>query len=111
MRVFLVRAREVVAERGCELSDGEASCSVHCVRVDDLELLGQQLLRGKRQSERLDRPIEARIGIDGLFVGVPAILGAGGMEKVWEIDLTEKEQAELNAYAAAVQELVDILGI
>lgn len=55
--------------------------------------------------------LEGEFGIDGLFVGVPAILGAGGMEKVWEIDLTEKEQAELNASAAAVQELVDILGI
>jgi len=55
--------------------------------------------------------LEGEFGIDGLFVGVPAILGAGGMEKVWEIDLTEQEQAELNASAAAVQELVDILGI
>jgi len=55
--------------------------------------------------------LEGEFGIDGLFVGVPAILGAGGMEKVWEINLTETEQAELNASAAAVQELVDILGI
>jgi malate dehydrogenase len=55
--------------------------------------------------------LEGEFGIDGLYVGVPAILGAGGMEKVWEIDLTESEQAELNASAAAVQELVDILGL
>jgi malate dehydrogenase len=55
--------------------------------------------------------LEGEYGIDGLYVGVPAILGAGGMEKVWEINLTESEQAELNASAAAVQELVDILGL
>ncbi len=55
--------------------------------------------------------LEGEFGIDGLFVGVPAILGAGGMEKVWEIKLSESEQAELKASAAAVQELVDILGI
>jgi len=55
--------------------------------------------------------LEGEFGIDGLFVGVPCILGAGGMEKVWEINLTDSEQAELNASAAAVQELVDILGI
>jgi len=55
--------------------------------------------------------LEGEFGIDGVFVGVPAILGAGGMEKVWEIKLSESEQAELKASAAAVQELVDILGI
>ena len=55
--------------------------------------------------------LEGEFGIDGLFVGVPAILGAGGMEKVWELNLTDSEQAELKASAAAVQELVDILGI
>ena len=55
--------------------------------------------------------LEGEYGIDGLFVGVPVILGAGGMEKVWEISLTDSEQAELKASAAAVQELVDILGI
>jgi malate dehydrogenase len=55
--------------------------------------------------------LEGEFGIDGLFVGVPAILGEGGMEKVWEINLTDSEQAELKASAAAVQELVDILGI
>jgi malate dehydrogenase len=55
--------------------------------------------------------LEGEFGIDGLFVGVPAILGEGGMEKVWEISLTDSEQAELKASAAAVQELVDILGI
>jgi len=55
--------------------------------------------------------LEGEFGIDGLFVGVPCILGAGGMEKVWELNLTESEQAELKGSAAAVQELVDILGI
>jgi malate dehydrogenase len=55
--------------------------------------------------------LEGEFGIDGLFVGVPVILGAGGVEKVWELNLTDDEQAELNASAAAVQELVDILGI
>ena len=33
------------------------------------------------------------------------------MEKVWELNLSESEQAELKGSAAAVQELVDILGI
>jgi malate dehydrogenase len=45
-----------------------------------------------------------------LFVGVPVVLGRGGMEKVFEIELTAEEQAAFDASAAAVQELVDKLG-
>jgi malate dehydrogenase len=45
-----------------------------------------------------------------LFVGVPVVLGRGGMEKVFEIALTADEQAAFDKSAAAVQELVDKLG-
>ncbi len=41
-----------------------------------------------------------------LFVGVPVVLGRGGMEKVFEIELSAAEQAAFDASAAAVQELV-----
>ena len=43
----------------------------------------------------------------GLFVGVPVVLGAGGMERVFEIELTADEQAAFDHSAAAVRELVD----
>ncbi|HYU48751.1 MAG TPA: malate dehydrogenase [Candidatus Limnocylindria bacterium] len=46
----------------------------------------------------------------GLFVGVPAVLGAGGMERVLEIELTDDEQAAFDRSSAAVKELVDKLG-
>jgi malate dehydrogenase len=45
-----------------------------------------------------------------LFVGVPAVLGRGGLERVFEIQLTPDEQAAFEKSAAAVQELVDKLG-
>jgi len=44
-----------------------------------------------------------------LFVGVPVVLGAGGMERVIEIELTEAEQAAFDRSAGAVRELVDTL--
>src|SRR4051795_10577696 len=43
---------------------------------------------------------------EGLFVGVPVVLGAAGMERVFEIELTTEEQAAFDASAAAVRELV-----
>jgi malate dehydrogenase len=45
-----------------------------------------------------------------LFVGVPVVLGRGGMERVFEIELTAEEQAAFDASAAAVKELVGKLG-
>ena len=53
--------------------------------------------------------LEGEFGIKGLYVGVPAQLGAKGVEKIWEIKLTDTEQAALHKSAAAVKELVDVL--
>jgi malate dehydrogenase len=47
--------------------------------------------------------------VGGCFVGVPAILGAGGVEKVIELDLNEKEKTELAVSVEHVKELVKIL--
>ena len=54
--------------------------------------------------------LEGEFGTDGLFVGVPVVLGAKGMERVFEIELTADEQAAFDAAAAAVGELVAKLG-
>jgi malate dehydrogenase len=53
--------------------------------------------------------LEGEFGINGLCVGVPAKLGAGGMEQVVEIRLTDDEKAALSQSAASVQELVDVM--
>ena len=48
-------------------------------------------------------------GIDGLFVGIPVILGRNGLERIVDISLTDEEHASLQRSAAAVQELVDAM--
>jgi malate dehydrogenase len=53
--------------------------------------------------------LSGEFGIEGLYVGVPAQLGARGIEKIWQIRLTENEQAALRRSADAVQELVSLL--
>ena len=45
-------------------------------------------------------------GIGGYFVGVPCVLGAGGVEKVIELDLSADERAAFAASIAHVKELV-----
>jgi len=53
--------------------------------------------------------LEGEFGINGLCVGVPVKLGAGGMEQVMEIKLTADEQAALKSSADTVQELVEVM--
>ncbi|QQS42559.1 MAG: malate dehydrogenase [Acidobacteriota bacterium] len=55
--------------------------------------------------------LEGEYGINDLFVGVPVKLGRNGVEQIIEISLTNDERSALQKSAAAVQELVDVLGI
>jgi malate dehydrogenase len=54
--------------------------------------------------------LEGEYGIDGLYMGVPVKLGAGGIEEVVELDLTDEEQTALQASADAVRDVVAVLG-
>jgi len=55
--------------------------------------------------------LEGEYGISGLYVGVPVKLGQRGIEQVIEINLTLEERAALQKSAAAVKELVDVIGV
>ena len=55
--------------------------------------------------------LQGEYGINGLFVGVPAKLGANGVEQIVEIELSENERAMLQKSADAVKELVEVMGI
>ena len=53
--------------------------------------------------------LEGEYGIDGLYMGVPVKLGAGGIEQILELDLGEDERQALDASAEAVREVVGVL--
>lgn len=53
--------------------------------------------------------LEGEYGIDGLYAGVPVKLGAGGIEEILEVELTDDEAVALKESADSVQELVDIM--
>jgi malate dehydrogenase len=50
--------------------------------------------------------LKGEFGVDGLYVGVPCVIGAGGMEKVLELKLNAEEQAMMDKSVKAVRELV-----
>src|SRR5438309_11565271 len=53
--------------------------------------------------------LEGEYGIDGLYVGVPVKLGAGGIEEVIELDLSDDEREALERSAEAVRDVVGVL--
>ncbi|MDX1662648.1 MAG: malate dehydrogenase [Candidatus Promineifilaceae bacterium] len=53
---------------------------------------------------------QGEYGYNDLFIGLPAVLGKEGVERIIEMKLTEEERAMLDHSANAVQSVVDVLG-
>ena len=53
--------------------------------------------------------LEGEYGYNDLYLGVPTLLGANGIEKIFELELTEKEKAALDVSAEAVRSVMDAL--
>jgi malate dehydrogenase len=54
--------------------------------------------------------LNGQYGYNGLFIGVPAIIGAKGVERIIEMELNSEEKEMLEISAKAVREVVDVLG-
>ena len=67
------------------------------------------ILRDRKRVLPCATLLQGEYGVDGLFVGVPVVLGAAGMERVLEIRLSDGEKLSFQRSAAAVRELVDKL--
>jgi malate dehydrogenase len=53
--------------------------------------------------------LDGQYGVKGLYVGVPVVIGAGGVERIVEITLNPDEQAAFDKSVGAVQGLVDAM--
>ncbi len=54
--------------------------------------------------------LEGEYGVNDLYMGVPVKLGATGIEEIIELDLSDQEQAWFEESAAAVRDVVGVLG-
>ncbi|MBE9521096.1 MAG: malate dehydrogenase [Proteobacteria bacterium] len=55
--------------------------------------------------------LEGEFGISGCFLGVPVVLGEGGVERIIEFDLTDDEKSALNESVTAVQNQMAATGL
>ncbi|MFQ6037596.1 MAG: malate dehydrogenase [Candidatus Aminicenantales bacterium] len=70
-------------------------------------VIAESYLKDKRRILPCAALCEGEYGIDGLFIGVPCLISAKGMEKIIEIKLTDDEKAMLQTTKEAVQKTVD----
>ena len=71
--------------------------------------MAEAYLKDKKRLLPCAAYVDAAYGLDGLYVGVPVILGAGGVERIVEIELNEEEQAMFDRSVFAVRALNDIV--
>jgi malate dehydrogenase len=72
--------------------------------------MAESILKDRKRVLPCAVHLEGEFGVDGLFVGVPCVLGSKGMERVVEIALSDAEKAAFEHSAEAVRELVGKLG-
>jgi malate dehydrogenase len=71
----------------------------------------EAILKDKKQIMPCSVMLKGEYGVTDLFVGVPVKLGARGVEEIIQITLTPEEQAAFQKSAAAVKELVTVIGV
>ncbi|MBX3082384.1 MAG: malate dehydrogenase [Anaerolineae bacterium] len=105
LQAIIERARkgggEVVSLLGRSAYYAPASASVAMV---------ESVLKDKKRVIASAVYLQGEYGYNDLFIGVPAVLGAKGMEKVIVMDLNAEEKAMLDISAKAVRGVVDVLG-
>lgn len=80
--------------------------SAYYAPAASLVQMTEAILKDKKRILPVIALLEGEYGYDGLFMGVPALLGGEGIEKVFELELTEDEKTALDKSAASVRNVI-----
>jgi malate dehydrogenase len=69
--------------------------------------MAESYLKDKRRVLPCAALCEGEYGINGLFIGVPCLISSKGLEKIYEIKLTDEEKAMLQKTVAVVKKTVE----
>ncbi len=74
-------------------------------------VVATEIVEAIMQDEQRILPISTEpgkdYGITGISLGVPAVIGRSGVEKVWKVDLTAEEEKKLQASADKLKDILD----
>ena len=96
------RTRQAGGEIVALLKTGSAFYSPASAAIQ----MAEAYLLDKKQILPCAAYLEGEYGINGVYFGVPVQIGAGGVERVIELELSSKEQEEMRVSVSHVQELV-----
>jgi len=99
---IVTRTREAGTEVVKLLGNGSAFFSPAISAID----MAESYLKDKKRVLACAAYLEGEYGINGYYIGVPVIIGAGGVEKVLELKLTNEEQGMLMNSLEAVKKAV-----
>lgn len=69
--------------------------------------MAEAYLKDKKRVLPCAVSLNGEYGVSGLYIGVPVVLGAGGVEKVVEVQFTPAEQAAFDKSVGAVRDLIE----
>ncbi|MEH7885953.1 malate dehydrogenase [Bacillus sp. JJ1609] len=104
---------EAIVERtrkgGGEIVNLLGNGSAYYAPAASLVEMCEAILKDQRRILPSIAYLEGEYGYEGIYLGVPTILGAGGIEKVIELELTAEEKAALDKSADAVRNVMSVL--
>lgn len=104
---------EAIVERtrkgGGEIVNLLGNGSAYYAPAASLVEMCEAILKDQRRVLPSIAYLEGEYGYDGIYLGVPTILGANGIEKVIELELTADEKAALDKSAEAVRNVMAVL--
>ncbi|HEU0119802.1 MAG TPA: malate dehydrogenase [Bryobacteraceae bacterium] len=105
INAIVTRTQNGGAEIVKHLKTGSAYYAPSAATIEMVE----SILKDKKKVLPCAALLEGEYGLNGIFFGVPVKLGSNGIEKIYEVALTDDEKAALNKSAGSVQEMVDVL--
>jgi malate dehydrogenase len=99
------RTRDGGAEIVKYLKTGSAYYAPSAAAVE----MTESILKDKKKVLPCAAYLDGEYGHKGIFSGVPVKLGAAGIERIYELALSDTEKAQLDKSAAAVHELINVL--
>jgi len=82
--------------------------SAYYAPAASLVQMAEAILKDKKRILPVIALLEGEYGYDNLFMGVPVILGGGGIERVIELELTPEEKAALDKSAESVRAVIRV---
>jgi malate dehydrogenase len=104
---------EAIVERtrkgGGEIVNLLGNGSAYYAPAASLVEMCEAILKDQRRVLPSIAYLEGEFGYEGIYLGVPTILGANGIEKVIELELTADEKAALDKSVESVRGVMEVL--